>query len=140
MWSSMLTRIMSSRFMACSSLAGRTWTGSRRAHRQRLPAPDGRGVGALGPFVVDLPIGEATQHLVECETSLQPRQCGAQAKVDAVAEREVPTDVTVDVEAVPVGVGALLPVGRAVEGDHDASLGHLLAVELDVTLDVAGLH
>src|ERR1700677_5123115 len=65
MWSSMLTRIMSSRFMVCSSPDGIAEAASRRAHRQGLPAADGRGVSPLGLAVVDLPFGEAVQHFVE---------------------------------------------------------------------------
>ena len=93
-----------------------------------------------GLVVVDLPVGEALQHLVERDPALQAGQRGTQAEVDAVAEGEVATDVAVDVEAVAVREVALVPVGRAVEQDHDAALGHRLAVVLDVTLDVAGLH
>src|SRR5580700_8202575 len=62
MWSSMLTRIMSSRFMVCSCSDERVRAASRRAHRQRLPTPHGRGVCPLGLVVVDLPLREAVEH------------------------------------------------------------------------------
>src|SRR5271156_2447075 len=109
MWSSMLTRIMSSRFMGCSSRCASENAGSalRRAHRERLPAPHGRGMGPLGLVVVDLPLGEAREHLVECDATLEPGQGGPEAEVDAVAEGEVPAHLTVDVEAVPIGVVTL---------------------------------
>src|SRR6202044_2604878 len=140
MWSSILTRIMSSRFMVCSSPDGIVWATSRRAHRQGLPTTDGRGVGPLGLVVVDLPFGEAVQPLVERDPSLQPRQRSAEAEVDAVAEGLVAADLAADVEAVPLGKVAFVAVGRAVQQHHDAALGHRLAVELDVSGDVTGLH
>src|SRR5271163_2594201 len=101
MWSSMLTRIMSSRFMVCSSPIA--LGASRRTHRQRLPAPHGRGAGTLCFVVVDLPLGEAVEHLVERHAAFQAGQRHTQAEVDAVAEGLVPTDAAMDVEAVPVG-------------------------------------
>src|ERR1700733_12794156 len=94
MWSSMLTRIMSSKFMVPPSplLLG----ASRRAHRQRLPAPHGRGAGALCFVVVDLPLGEAVQHLVQRHAPFQAGQRHTQAEVDAVAEGLVPTNAAMD--------------------------------------------
>src|SRR5580704_6490534 len=102
MWSSMLTRIMSSRFMVCSSRDGRVRTASRRPHRQRLPTPHGRGVGPLGLVVVDLPLRESVEHLVERNAPFEPGQRSPEAQVDAVAERLMAADFPVDVEALPL--------------------------------------
>ena len=41
-----------------------------------------------------------------------------------------------DVEPVAVGVAPVVAVGRADEEQHDAALGHRVAVELDVAGDV----
>src|SRR5271163_1529744 len=119
MWSSMLTRIMSSRFMRCSSLdRSALRTASRRAHRQCLPAPHGRRARPACLVVVDLPLGEALQHLVERHPAFEPGQRRTEAQMDAVAEGLMPADVAVDVEAVAVGEMPLVPVGRAVQQHH----------------------
>ncbi len=57
-------------------------------------------------------VGEALQHLVERDPALEPGQRGAEAEVDAVAEREVVVDLAVDVEAVAVGELAVVAVAR----------------------------
>src|SRR4029450_12245471 len=58
--------------------------------------------------------------------------------MDAVAEGEVLADLPVDVEAVPLGVAAVVAIGRAHEGHHARAPRPLLAVVLDVPGDVAG--
>src|SRR6516164_7967902 len=101
MWSSMLTRIMSSKFMPDSSRSFRSTHArarSNRADRQRLPAPHRRGVGPLGPVVIDIPLREALQHLVEGDAALEARQRRAETEVDAVAERLMAPDIPMNVE------------------------------------------
>src|ERR1700691_2361930 len=124
MWSSMLTRIMSSRFMVCSCPDESVRTASRRAHRQCLPAPNGGGVSPLGLVVVDLPFREAVEHLVEGDTPFEPGQRSAEAEVDAVAEGLVTADLAVDIETVPLGEVPLVTIGRTVQQHHDAALRH----------------
>ena len=69
--------------------------------RKRLPAPNGRRRGQPGVLEVDVPLGKAGQHLVEGDAPLHAGESGAHAQVDAVAERQMPTVVPVDVEACP---------------------------------------
>ena len=76
--------------------------GGRSGH-VRVPAAHGRGRRELHAVVVDLPLGEAVEHLVERDPALEPGERGAEAEVEAVAEGEVLAVVAVDVE--PVGVG-----------------------------------
>ena len=66
---------------------------------------------------------------------------GADAEVDAVAERHVVVEAAVDVEAVGVGVLALVAPGRPGEQQHlrePAGIGG--AVELDVGVRPSALH
>ena len=65
--------------------------------------------------------GKRLEHLVERDAALEPGERGAEAEVDAVAEREVLADLAVDVEAVGVGVAALVTVGGADEEQHRAA-------------------
>ena len=64
----------------------------------------------LGVLPVDLPCRKPLEHLVERHPSFQARQRGAQAEVDAVAERQVVVDLAGDVEAVGVGKATLVAV------------------------------
>ena len=52
--------------------------------------------------------------------------------MDPEPEGEVPADLPAHVEAVALGEVPLVPVGRAVQQDHDAALGDLLTVVLHV--------
>ena len=76
---------------------------SARRDRQALPAAHGGRPGLLGVVPIDLPLGEALQHLVEGHPSLEAGERGAEAEVDAVAERQVVVDPAVDVERVASG-------------------------------------
>ena len=78
--------------LSCADACSACERTDRRAHRQRLPAPHRRGAGPLGLVVVDLPLGEALQHLVERDAALEAGQRRAEAEVDAVAEGLVPAD------------------------------------------------
>ena len=69
-------------------------------------------MGLLRVVPVDLPVGEALQHLVERDPSLEPRERGAEAEVEAVAEAQVMVDRAVDVEAVAVGEVPVVAVRR----------------------------
>src|SRR5438067_4335517 len=119
---------------------GLMWLLSFRTHRQRFPAPHGRCAGHLGVLPVDLPLGEALEHLVEGHSTLEAGERSAEAEVDAVPEAQVVADLATDVEAVAVGEPALVAVGAPVQQQHHAALGDCPAVMLDVTSHVAGLH
>ena len=60
--------------------------------------------------------GKRLKRLLQGDPPLRPGQRRPQAEVDAVAEGQVVVHVAVDVEAVGVGKGTLVPAGRA--GDH----------------------
>src|SRR3954469_2012565 len=107
MWSSMLTRIMSSICMACLLLL--------REDREAVPAAHGRGVGLLGVVPVDVPLGEALQHFLQGDAPLQAGEGVAQAEVDAVAEGQVTLVLVVDVERLAAVEDALVAVGGAVD-------------------------
>ena len=49
-------------------------------HRHRVPPAHRRGGRDAGVVVVDLPVGEPLQHLVERHPALQPRQRGARGR------------------------------------------------------------
>ena len=83
---------------------------------QRLVAAHRRRRGDLGAVEVDVPLGEALQHLVERDPAFEARERGAEAEVDAVPEREVLADLAVDVEAVGVVEAALVAVRRRRRG------------------------
>ena len=76
--------------------------------------------------------GNRCEDLVERDAPFQAGQGGAEAEVDAVAERQVLPDLAVDVEPVAVGEPAVVAVGRTDQEHHDAAFGHRLAVVLDV--------
>ena len=97
-------------------------------------------MGLLGVVPVDLPLGEATEHLVERDPALEAGQRRAQAEVDAVPERQVVVDVALDVEAVGIGEVTLVAVARRGEQHHHVARRDLLPVVLDVFLDPARLH
>ena len=62
--------------------------------------------------VVDVPLGEAVEQLVEGDPALEAGEAGAEAEVEAEAEGEVLDVVAVDVEDVGVVVAAGVAVGR----------------------------
>ena len=78
-------------------------TRSGEHHREALPTPHRGGPGLLGILPVDLPGGEALEHLVEGHPALEPGQRGAEAEVEPVAEGQMVVDRAGDVEAVAVG-------------------------------------
>ena len=69
-----------------------TGVGHQARARERGPAADRGGAGLLGVVPVDLPVGEALQHLVERDAALEPGERGAEAEVEAVAEAQVVVD------------------------------------------------
>lgn len=77
------------------------------ADREGLPPADGGRPGLHGAVVVDLPIREPGEDLVERDASPDAGQGRSEAEVKAVPEAQVVTDLAVDVEAVPVGVNTL---------------------------------
>ena len=86
---------------------------------------------------VDVPLGEAVEHLVERDAALESGERRAEAVVNAVAEPEVLADLAMNVE--PAGI--LPPTLVAVRGRDDEQHGrtrrHRLAVHLDILGDVA---
>ena len=62
-------------------------------------------------LVVDLPLREPVQHLIEGDPSLEANQCRAEAVVRAVPEGHVLTDVAMDVKAIG-GVESTFSVGE----------------------------
>ena len=86
---------------------------------------------------VDLPLREALQYFFQRHPSLEPRERGAEAVVDAVAERELLADRPVDVETVAVGIAPVVTVGGPDEEQHGAACGHRPPVELHVARDVS---
>ncbi len=84
--------------------------------------------------------GNAGQRLLEADAALHAGQGGAQAEVHAVAERDVVVERAVDVEAVGVGVLALVAPGRAGEQQHLRVGRDDLAVQLDRLGGPAALH
>ena len=91
-----------------------------------------------GVVSIDLPLGEARQHLVERDAPFEARQRGAEAEVDAVTEGETLLDLAMDVEAVAAGETTVIAVRRADEEDHHVACRHFLAVVLDVARHVSG--
>ena len=81
---------------------------------------------------LDLPAREPRSHLLERDAPLEARQRRAQAEVRALAEGEAALRVAEQVEAVGVGEGALVAVGRADQQHHLVAGAQLLAVQLDV--------
>src|SRR5205807_7746585 len=74
-------------------------------------APHRTRVEAHGPGAVDLPCGETFQRLFEGDAPLEAGEGGAQTEVVAVAERHVWLPRAVNVEAVGIGIGPLVPAG-----------------------------
>src|SRR5207245_7123499 len=79
---------------------------SRDDHRERLPAAHGRGRRETGAVEIDVPLREPAKHLVESDSTLESGERGTEAEMDAVAERQMLSDVAVDVEAVGIRVAA----------------------------------
>ena len=77
----------------------------------------------------------ALQHLLEQDLQLQLGQPGADAAVDAEAERQVPPGVgPLDIEPFGIGKHALVAVARDVPHDDLVALFHLVAGDLGVFL------
>jgi len=60
---------------------------------------------------VDLPGGEAVEHLVQGDTAFEPGEGRSEAEVDAVAKSQVVADLAVDVEPVAFRELAVVAVG-----------------------------
>ena len=84
--------------------------------------------------------GKAREHLIEGDASLHAGESGPHAQVDPVAERQMPTVRSMDVERVPVGKATIVPVGRADEEEHHASRGHRRAVNGEILAGDAPSH
>src|ERR1700730_7563544 len=69
---------------------------------QSLPAANGGRRRQLHTVVIDVPLSEAVEQLVERDPSFQARQVRAEAVVQPLTEREVADVVAVDVEVVGV--------------------------------------
>ena len=65
--------------------------------------------------LVDVPLREAGERLLDHDLGFEPGQARAEAEVDAVAERHVAVEGALDVEAVGIGVLALVAAGAAGE-------------------------
>src|SRR3954463_12724364 len=87
--SRMLARSSARDQNSASSLTATERTWLREDDGQRLPTADRRGGRHAGVRLVDLPVGEAVEHLVEGNASFQPCERRAEAVVQAVPEREV---------------------------------------------------
>ena len=90
--------------------------------------------------MVDRPVGEPGERLLERDAALHPRQRGAEAEVDPVPEGDVMVDGPVDVEPVGIRELALVAVGGAGEEQHLRARGHDVAVQLDVAGRPPALH
>ena len=102
------------------------------------PFDHGRVTGSVSqPRTVDVgdsrALSRSTSHsgnrfedLVERDAAFEAGERGAEAEVDAVAEREVLADVAMDVEPVAVGEAAVVAVRRADQEHHHAALRHRL--------------
>src|SRR6187431_2178009 len=98
-----------------------------------VPAAHGRRVRALGPVVVDRPVGVTLRDLVEGDATLESGERGAEAEVQAVPERQVVVDLAGDV----VFLGRRTPlafvvVRRRIDQDDGTALRHGPAVVVDV--------
>src|SRR5690349_15301036 len=73
---------------------------AQHLHRNILPANDILHMHAAAVVEIDLVARHEVQQLLQCDGTLHPGQCRAQATVDAVAETEVLglCAVAVDVE------------------------------------------
>ena len=67
----------------------------------------------LDTVLVDVPLGEAGEDLLERHAALEPGESGTQAEVQPEAERQVLAVVAADVETVGIGVSPLVAVGRS---------------------------
>ena len=82
--------------------------------------------------MVDVPLGEPVQELVQRDLSFEPCEVRAQAVVEPVAEREVLDVVAADVVGIWVGVAAGSTVGRHEQSRIGLPAGAVVAVVLDV--------
>src|SRR4051794_27601850 len=93
---------------------------SARRDRQALPSTHRGGAGLHRAVPVDLPVGEALQHLVERDAAFESSQRRPETEVDPVAERQVMVDLAVDVERVAVRELAVVAVGGTGQQHHHA--------------------
>ena len=87
---------------------------------------------------VDVPLGEPLQDLLERDAALDAGEGRAEAVVGAVAEREVPAESPVDVEAIGFVEVPLVAVRRGDHEQHRAAGGHVCPWILDVVGDLPG--
>src|SRR4029453_3607416 len=85
--------------------------GSEPGDRDALVPVHVAHVDALAACLVDGIAREAPGEPPEGDTGLQPRQRRADAVMDSLAESQLRRDVAADVEAVGVGILALVAVG-----------------------------
>ena len=90
-------------------------------------------------MLVDVPFGEAVERLLDHDLGFESGQARAEAEVDAVAERDVAVEGARDVEAIGVGVLALVAAGAPGEQRDLRVRGNRPAVPLDVAGHEAGL-
>ena len=70
------------------------------------------------------------EDLVERDAAFEASERGTETEVDAVSEREVLTELAVNIEAIRVGPPALVAIRRADDEQHGCALGYDLAVHL----------
>src|SRR5262249_30934706 len=109
---------------ACTRIA------SGREDRKRFPPADRRRRRELGGGHVDRPLGKPRENLLERHPALQAGQRGAEAEVDAPAERQVLLDLAMDVEPVTVRVPTIVAARGSEQEEHGVALGHRLTVDL----------
>src|SRR4051794_8710777 len=109
-------------------------TGRLHRHRQGFEAAQHEVLAVLDLVGSD---GEgqrrvATHEPIEHDLAFEPGQCGTEAVVDAMAEREVLVVGAADVEAVRLRELLRVAVRRRQQGDHLRSLGKHLTGDLEV--------
>jgi len=75
---------------------------------------------------------ESLQQIGERDSGFGAGECGAQAKVNAVAKGDMRIGIAADIEAVRVCELAGIAVGRSHHGKHERSRGNHLAVHYDI--------
>ena len=82
--------------------------------------------------------GNSGEQLLECNPGFESRKGGAKTEMRPVTQREMPLDLSLDVEALGLIKLPLIEIGRCPYEENPCILGDRLAMQCEVTPSPTG--